>query len=162
VFENFTEHSVKVMALGNVVAYRQKNPFFGTEHLLIGLMMEKTGVGAKALTEAGATLEDIKNKITELNYDSNIARDISLDKIDLQEAIRSFKSTARFTPRCKSVLKRSVVAAEKSKNEYIYPEHLLLALLDENEGPAFEVLQKMQLDVPALRQIIARMTSEKN
>ena len=157
-FEHFDERSIKVMACGNVEADRQKNPYFGTEHLLLGLAMEKTGIGAKALNEVGANLERIKQKVSELNYDPSIvANEENIEKISQKEVLGSFSSNIRFAPRCKKVLQRSLMIAEELNDKYVHTEALLLALLDEDEGPSNEILTKMQLDKNALRQIVARL-----
>ncbi len=57
-----------------------------------------------------------------------------------------------FTPRCKRLLERSWVVAKELGDSHIGTEHLLLALLQDDEGTAHEILVKLGFSNDALRE----------
>ena len=58
-YERFTDRARKVMQLANQEAQRFNHEYIGTEHILLGLIHENEGVGAKALEALGVTLDAI-------------------------------------------------------------------------------------------------------
>ena len=98
--------------------------FLGTEHILLGLLHEGEGVGAKALEGLGFKLDDVRAKV--------------LETIGAGDAVPS--EAPPFTPRAKKVLELSLREALKLGHNYIGTEHLLLGLIREGEGVASQVL----------------------
>ena len=100
------------------------HPFIGTEHILLGLIDEGEGVGARALAALGISGEAIRGKVEE----------------EVGMAGTSPTSSPPFTPRAKKVLELALREALQLNHSYIGTEHILLGLVREGEGVAAVVL----------------------
>jgi|GEM_PF-3827280 len=65
-FERFTERARKVMALANQEAQRFNHEYIGTEHILLGLVKEGTGVGPNVLKNLGVDLHKVRMEVEKL------------------------------------------------------------------------------------------------
>ncbi|MDZ4992944.1 AAA domain-containing protein [Clostridium perfringens] len=125
--DNFNENSKIVINKGKESSLMLKHGYMGTEHLLIGLINEN-GQCSKILEESNVTEEKVLSFIKlyvgigEINY--------SLDEVP-------------FTPRCKKVLDRSLEIAKEAGQSISRPEHILSALIKEQEGVANLILNKI-------------------
>ncbi|MGE3163792.1 MAG: ATP-dependent Clp protease ATP-binding subunit [Planctomycetota bacterium] len=127
-FDRFTDRARKVMALARKEAQRFNHDFIGTEHILLGLVQEGSGVAANVL----------KN----LEVDGNKIRG------EIEKHVQSGPSMVTmgqlpFTPRAKKVLELSQEEANELGHNYIGTEHLLLGLIRENDGVAAQVLMDL-------------------
>ncbi len=142
-FNRFTERAQKSILLAQEEAQNLMHNYVGTEHLLLGLLSEGEGVGAKVLKDAGVSLEEARNQIVQLvgrgNYETNILG---------------------FTPRTKRVFELSFLEARKLGHNYIGTEHILLGLIEEGEGVAVVVLVNLGVDLSKLKENIIQMISE--
>src|SRR5438270_5930106 len=66
-FENFTDRARKVMALANQEALRFNHEYIGTQHLLLGLAKEGSGVGATVLKNHGMDLKKLRREVEDRN-----------------------------------------------------------------------------------------------
>jgi ATP-dependent Clp protease ATP-binding subunit ClpC len=133
-FEKFTPRAIKTIMLAQEESRRLGHGFVGTEQILLGLI----GVGGnlgRTLTEAGMNL-----KSTRVEVEKIIGRKNKPVPIELP-----------FTPRAKRVLELSWDVAKKREQKSIDAEHLLLALMLENEGVAAKVFENMRVDTSKLR-----------
>jgi ATP-dependent Clp protease ATP-binding subunit ClpC len=136
-YERFTDRARKVMQLANQEAQRFNHEYIRTEHVLLGLVKEGSGVAANVLKKL----------------------DIDLYKIRLEvEKIVPFASSESpvpgrlpHTPRTRKVIDYSVEEARLLKHNYVGTEHLLLGLLREEEGVAAQVLMNLGLDLEGVR-----------
>jgi ATP-dependent Clp protease ATP-binding subunit ClpA len=122
-FERFTDRARRVLVMAQEEARVLGHGFIGTEHLLLGLVAEGEGVGAKALAAVGVDLADVRARV--------LAVVPSGGTVD---------GPAPFTPRSKKVLEMSLREALQLGHNYIGTEHLLLGLLREREGVGAQVL----------------------
>ncbi len=124
-FERFTDRVRKVMALANQEAQRFNHEYIGTEHILLGLIKEGSGV-------SGAVLKNLDVDIKTL----------------LPEVERLLKSGPNMvtmgklpqTPRAKKVIEYAIEEARLLNHHYVGTEHILLGILRESEGIAAQVL----------------------
>jgi ATP-dependent Clp protease ATP-binding subunit ClpA len=123
-FERFTDRARRVLVLAQTEASNLGHNFLGTEHILMGLLAEKEGIGARALTELGASLDDIRAKV----------------QATVGPSGEGVTGQPPFTPRAKTVLEMALREALTLGHNYIGTEHLLLGLLREGEGLAAQVL----------------------
>lgn len=98
--------------------------YIGTEHLLLGLMHEGEGVAAKALTNLGYTLEQLRAYL-HLDDTAGVTGHIP------------------FTPECKRVLELALREALQLGHPYIGTEHILLAMCRESSDNPDTIGQKM-------------------
>jgi hypothetical protein len=146
-FAKFTERARKVLSLAQEEAQRFNHNYIGTEHLLLGLVREGEGVGAKVLLHLGVELNKVRSAV-----EFAIGRG---DRIVLGEI--------GLTPQAKKVIELAVDEAARLGHHYIGTEHLLLGLVRENSGFAAEALQSLGVDLEKVRiqtiQILSRTSS---
>ncbi len=132
----FTERAEKVLMLAQEEARSLGHNVVGTEHLLLGLVHEGTGVAARALQNLGVDLGRLRTETLRL--------------VGKGEGANIFKLA--FTPRAKWVLELAWDEARQMGVNYIGTEHILLGLIREGEGVAAQVLQAMDVDADRVRQ----------
>lgn len=123
-YERFTDRARKIMQLANQEAQRLCHEYIGTEHILLGLVREGSGVAANVLKNLHVDLRDICLEVEKLVV---VGPGTTMAKLPL-------------TPRTKRVIEYAVAAARELNHNYIGSEHLLLGLLREQEGVAAQVL----------------------
>jgi len=136
-YDRFTDRARKVMAFARQEAQRFNHDYIGTEHLLLGLIKEGTGVAANVLR--------------------NLDVDIKKIRLEVEKMVQSSpdvvtKGQLPFTPRAKKVIEFSLEEARSLGHNYIGTEHILLGLLRENEGVAAHVLMNLGLKLEDVRE----------
>ncbi len=139
--DRFTDRARKVIMYGKQEAQRLGHDFLGTEHILLGLVKEGTGVAANVLKALGVDLKRIRAEVERL-----VQSDPSLS----QNAKPS--GEVRYTPRAKRVIELALDEARSLGQSYIGTEHLLLGLLREGQGVAAQVLQNLGLRLESVRE----------
>ncbi|MCK9893982.1 Clp protease N-terminal domain-containing protein [Frankia sp. AgB32] len=134
-FERFTAAARQVVVLSQEEARRLDHNYIGTEHLLLGLLHEPDGIAGRALAETPVTL--------------STARAAVLAAVGRGK--KPLKGHIPFTPRAKKVLEKALQEALALRTRSIGTEHLLLGLLEINEGLAVTLLRDAAVDVEALR-----------
>lgn len=135
-FDKFTERARQVFALAQEEAQRFQHNYIGTEHLLLGLIREGEGVGARVLKNMGVDLADVRASVEKI-----IKRG---DRVVVGGAIG-------LTPRAKKVVELAMVEARSLDHHYIGTEHLLLGLVHEGEGIAARVLENLGINLERVR-----------
>jgi ATP-dependent Clp protease ATP-binding subunit ClpA len=125
-FERFTAYARHVVVLAQEEARRQKHNYIGTEHILLGLLGEPTGVAYGVLGSFGMTLEGARQELTEI----------------IGPGKQEPRGHIPFTPRAKKVLELSLREALQLHHNYIGTEHILLGLIREREGVAVQIMRK--------------------
>ena len=141
-FERFTDRARKVMALANQEAQRFNHDFIGTEHILLGLVKEGSGVGATVL--------------------KNLEVDIKKLRLAVEKMVKSGPDMVTMgklpqTPRAKKVIEYAIEEARALNHNYVGTEHILLGLLRESEGIATQVLMEMGLKLEDVRQEVLNL-----
>ncbi len=129
-YERFTERARRTMQLANQEAMRFAHEYIGTEHILLGLVKEGTGVAVQVLTNL--TIDPLR-VVAEI--ESLIQKGASTG--DVQKYPQ--------TPRAKKVIEYAMQEARNLKHSYVGTEHVLLGLLAEDEGVAAQVLMNFGL-----------------
>jgi ATP-dependent Clp protease ATP-binding subunit ClpA len=143
VFERFTERARQVVVLAQEEARMLRHNYIGTEHLLLGLLREQEGLGARALESLGVTVEQVRDQVVQI--------------IGFGEELTG--GQIPFTPRTKKVLELSLNEALSLGHNYIGTEHLLLGLARENEGVAARILLDLDADAEKVRHGVISMLS---
>jgi ATP-dependent Clp protease ATP-binding subunit ClpA len=125
-FERFTNRARHVVVLAQDEARGLQHNYIGTEHLLLGLLGEPGGLGARALERFGMSLAATREEVAALVGTGNT----------------EMKGHIPFTPRAKKVLELALREALQLHHNYIGTEHLLLGLVREGEGVAAQILTK--------------------
>jgi len=146
-FERFTDRARKVMALANQEAQRFNHEYIGTEHILLGLVKEGSGVGANVLK----------------NLDVDLRR-VRLEVERLVKAGPEMVTMGRLpqTPRAKKVIEYAIEEARNLNHNYVGTEHLLLGLLREHDGVAAQVLMNLGLKLEEVREEVLNLLGAGN
>jgi ATP-dependent Clp protease ATP-binding subunit ClpA len=141
-YERFTGRARKVMDLANQEARSFYHEYVGTEHILLGLLKEGSGVAAIVLKNLDIDLADIQRQvetIVEPCPDSVIVAKLPP------------------TPRVKRVIEYAIDEARDLKHNYVGTEHLLLGLLHEDKGLGSQILGNIGLDLGWLREEVMNL-----
>lgn len=141
-FERFTDRARKVMALANQEAQRFNHDCIGTEHILLGLVKEGSGVGAQVL--------------------KNLDVDIKKLRLEIEKMVKSGPDMVTMgklpqTPRAKKVIEFAIEEARSLNHNYVGTEHILLGLLRESDGIAAQVLMGIGLKLEDIRQEVLNL-----
>jgi ATP-dependent Clp protease ATP-binding subunit ClpC len=136
-FDRFTDRAKKVMNLARQEAQRFNHEYLGTEHVLLGLVQEGSGVAANVLKNMGVDLNRIRAEVEKLVKSGPSM--VTMGQLP-------------FTPRAKKVLELSMEEAQNLGHNYIGTEHLLLGLIKENEGIAAKVLTNLGVKLEDVRE----------
>src|SRR6266850_6592641 len=141
-YERFTDRARKVMQLANQEAQRFNHEYVGTEHILLGLVKEGSGVAANVLKNLDIDLRKIRlevEKIVQAGPDM-----VTMGKLPQ-------------TPRAKKVIEYAIEEARNLNHNYVGTEHLLLGLLREQEGVAAQVLMNLGLKLDDVREEVLNL-----
>jgi len=136
-FERYTDRARMVMALANQEAQRLNHEYIGTEHILLGLVKEGSGVGATVL--------------------KNLDVDLKKLRIEVERQVKARPESVVMgkqpqTLRTKKVIEYAIEEARVLNHNYVGTEHVLLGLIREGEGIAAQVLMNLGLKLEDVRQ----------
>ncbi|WP_024822646.1 ATP-dependent Clp protease ATP-binding subunit [Aminobacterium mobile] len=140
----FTERGKKVVQLAHREALRLGHDVIGTEHILLGLLVEGEGVAAQILSSLGVNFQEVRRQIEEMVGKGQPI----LKPIDLP-----------LSPRAKRVLDLAIKEARNMGVNYVGTEHVLLGLLAEGEGVAAQVLFSMGIDLTVVQREMSHYIS---
>ena len=135
-FDKFTDRARKIIALAQKEAERFRHDYIGTEHLLLGLVKEGSGVAVTALNNLSVDVEKVRREVEKLVVIS--------DK-------QAPSGPLPFTPQAKRVLELASEEARGLGHPYIGTEHILLGLLSEQDSVAAQVLINLDLKLEDVR-----------
>ncbi|MDA0589259.1 MAG: ATP-dependent Clp protease ATP-binding subunit [Planctomycetota bacterium] len=141
-YERFTDRARKVMQLANQEAQRFNHEYIGTEHVLLGLVKEGSGVAANVLKNLEVDLRRIRNEVEKIVQSGP-------DMVTMGKLPQ--------TPRAKKVIEYAMEEARNLNHNYVGTEHLLLGLLRESEGVAAQVLMNLGLKLEDVREEVLNL-----
>ncbi len=141
-YERFTDRARKVMQLANQEAQRFNHEYIGTEHILLGLIKEGSGVAANVLKNLDVDLRKIRLEVEKLVQSGP-------DMVTMGKLPQ--------TPRAKKVIEYSMEEARNLGHNYVGTEHILLGLLREQEGVAAQVLMNLGLKLEEVREEVLNL-----
>jgi len=143
-YERFTDRARKVMQLANQEAQRFNHEYIGTEHILLGLVKEGSGVAANVLKNLDIDLRKIRLEVEKIVQHGPGGDQVVMGRLP-------------HTPRAKKVIEYSVEEARNLSHNYVGTEHLLLGLLREQEGVAAQVLMNLGLKLEDVREEVLNL-----
>lgn len=141
-YERFTDRARKVMQLANQEAQRFNHEYIGTEHILLGLVKEGSGVAANVLKNLDVDLRKIRLEVEKIVQSGPDI--VTMGKLPQ-------------TPRAKKVIEYAMEEARNLNHNYVGTEHLLLGLLREQEGVAAQVLMNLGLKLEDVREEVLNL-----
>jgi ATP-dependent Clp protease ATP-binding subunit ClpC len=141
-FGRYSERAQRVIVLAQEEARRLNYNYVGTEHLLLGLIREGSGIAAKALQNLGIDLDQVRAEVEKIIGRGNgpVSGEIG------------------YTPRAKKVvMELAIDEARQLGHSYVGTEHILLGLIREGEGVAARVLENMGADLERVRKEVIKL-----
>jgi ATP-dependent Clp protease ATP-binding subunit ClpC len=140
-WERFTQRARKVLSLAQEEAERLNHNYIGSEHILVGLLLEDGGVAGRVLRELGLETARVQAMVERLAGGGS----------------RTPFSKVELSPSTKRILELGIDEARRMGQHYISTEHLLLALVRQNEGLAIDVLRRFGVSADQIRRETRRM-----
>ncbi len=134
-YERFTDRARKVLQLANQEAQRFNHEYIGTEHILLGLIKEGSGIAVSVLKRLNVDLQKLRSEVEKL---LRIGPQMTTDKLPM-------------TPRTKQAVECAIDEALNVDSDYIGTEHILLGLLRVQDGIAAQVQMKFGLKLESVR-----------
>ena len=141
-FDKFTDRARKVIALARQEAERLNNDYIGTEHVLMGLIKEGSGVASNILENLSVDPDKVLFEI---------------EKIVQPGTNMVTMGQLPFTPRTKKMLEYSLEEMRNLGHNYIGTEHLLLGLIRENDSEAAQVMISMGIELDKVRKEVLKI-----
>jgi prophage maintenance system killer protein len=143
-FHRFSPAAREAVVGSQEEARSLRHGYIGTEHLLLGLLRQDSGVAARALRAAGVSTEAARQEVLEI----------------IGRGHHAVRGHIPFTPRAKKVLELSLRESRHLGHLYIGTEHLLLGLLREGHGVAGQVLSQLGVDADTIRAQLAELSGQ--
>jgi len=130
-FNGFTQKANNALNMAVDAAQDMGHTYVGTEHILLGLASEESGVAASVLQQNGLSAEDLKDLIERT----------------IGTGSRTVITPDDFTPRTKRVMQTAMVLSARLGHGYVGTEHLLMALISERDGYAIRFLEELNVNI---------------
>ena len=127
-FDGFTEKANNALNLALTSAEDMSHTYIGSEHIILGLLKENSGVAAEVLSIKQLLLKIAFTKCMEEKIGTGSRTSLSLDD---------------FTPRSKRILQIAVMEASRLNHNYVGTEHLLIAVLEEGDSYGVRFLRML-------------------
>ncbi len=135
----------EVIKLANAVAREYEQEYVGTEHVLIAILREGSGIGAKVLAKRGVTAENLRAQVDHLV------------KKQLEETWVFGRLPG--TPHFKNVVATAIEQCQKLGSKEVCTEHLLLALVKERGSIAGKALSAIGVSFDEIRSDVVELTA---
>ncbi|MBX5475628.1 MAG: ATP-dependent Clp protease ATP-binding subunit [Clostridia bacterium] len=141
-YSRYSERAQRVIILAQEEARRLNYNYVGTEHLLLGLIREGSGIAAKALQNLGIDLDHVRAEVEKVIGRGN----------------QPVSGEIGYTPRAKKVvMELALEEARQLGHNYVGTEHILLGLIREGEGVAARVLENMGADLERVQREVIKL-----
>ena len=120
-----------------------RHAYIGTEHILLGLLREQEGLAARVLESFDLTVERVRGQVVRI---VGSGEEVAAGQIP-------------FTPRAKKIFEMALRESLSLGHNYIGTEHILLALVRENDGVGARILLDFDADPERVRNEVLRMLS---
>ena len=136
-YERFTDRARKVMALANQEAQRFNHDKIGSEHVLLGIIKEGSGVGASVLKDYGLDIRILREDVLKLVKEG--PEIVTMGKLPQ-------------SPRTKKIIEYAIEYARSLNHNYVGTEHILGSLVSEKEGIASQILVSKGFDEKRIKE----------
>lgn len=136
-FSRFSEEAQKVLMNAKKEMQKLKHPYVGSEHLMLAIIKSNKDIGKK-MNDLGVTYSNFRNKL------------IEIIGIGTEE-----NNWFLYTPLLKRILETAILISKESSNGEVTSEHLLFAILEEGEGIAIRILNKLDVNIEELQSFLS-------
>ncbi|WP_370842169.1 ATP-dependent Clp protease ATP-binding subunit [Megasphaera sp.] len=138
-----TNDAKAVLQYAQEVAQKFHHDYVGTEHILLGLVLNTDGIAGLLLNQLGLTPENVTRAIEQhvgWGQDS--------------------PTKLRLTPRTKRAMELAVREANRLEQNYVGTEHMLAGILEEGSGMAVQILEDMDIDPDLVSQRLSELMND--
>ena len=139
-FDDFTEQAQETLGKSQEIVRRYKHSQWDVEHILMALLEHEEGVPAEVLRQLGVTIAAMRARLDEL--------------LDQGPKVASESSQIYVAPRAARVLEGAKEEAKRLNDDFIGTEHLLVAVVQEDQGDAAKVLKEFDVDLESVYQAL--------
>lgn len=139
-FGKFTERSQKAVIYAKQSAEELNHEYIGSEHILMGILKEQEYIGKEEMIDSEITYEKVKDCVL---------------KFEGRGEVKVIQGEVPLTPRSKRILEMSLLEASTVQHNYVSPEHIMLAILKEGEGVAYNILLNLGINMDRIRENLA-------
>ena len=136
-FSRFSEEAQKVLMNAKKEMQKLKHPYVGSEHLMLAIIKNNKEI-SKKLNECGVTYTVFRNKL-----------------IDVIGVGTEENSWFLYTPLLKRILETAILISKESSNGEVTSEQLFFAILEEGEGIAIRILNKLDVNIEELQSFLS-------
>ena len=141
--ELFTDKAKKALLIAQEEAKAFRHRTVGTEHLLLGLVIEDEGIAGKTLRELNITEQDVKDEI------EHFASYGTTEKVPKHAILP-------YSPRARQIIKYATDEARRMKRPLVGTEHLLLGLLRDEDILSAKILNNLDVNLAKARQLVLK------
>ena len=141
--EQFTEQAQEVLGTSQEIVRRYQHSQWDSEHVLMAILEQQEGLPVDVLKETGVSVDDLRRRLDQLLQD---APEVAQDSSQIYVA-----------PRASRLLERAKAEADRLSDEFIGTEHLLVALLQEDEGDVQRVVREFNIDLEQVYQALQKI-----
>ena len=142
-FEAFTEQAQEILGKSQEIVRRYKHSQWDAEHVLMALLEHEDGVPAEILRQLGVPVPAMRARLDELLERSPKATEQS--------------SQIYVAPRAANVLERAKQEAQRLNDDFIGTEHILVALVQEDQGDVANVLKEFNVALESVYQALQQV-----
>ncbi|MGW7686007.1 Clp protease N-terminal domain-containing protein [Kribbella sp. NPDC054772] len=144
-YEQFSDPARQVIVLAQEEARGLDHVYVGTEHLLLGLIKQGSGLAARVLADLGITAPAVRDLVVEI----------------IGRGAGGAVGSIPFTPRAKSTFEFAWREARARGAEQVGPEHLLLGVLHDGDGVGGQIITKLATDTEQVRRKLEERLSRR-
>ena len=141
--ERFTEMAQEAIALSQQLLQQYNHNQWDVEHVLMGLLMQDKGLVSDILKELGVDVENIKAQVSGV-----------LEKIP---KVTYATGQVYATPRIQTLFTNADAEAKRLQDDYISTEHILIAIMNEGKGDAFNILSHANVDKEKIYAVLQKL-----
>ena len=142
-FEKFTKEAKQALVVAQEKAKEAKLTYIGTEHVLIGILSQQNSLGSSILMNFGVTLENV-NLVLQ-----------SVERSGMQKT--SDRGPAGLSGFAKRVIEDAAKCAEGYGHQFVGTEHLLFALVSQENTAATVILENMKINPKNIREQVTEI-----
>ena len=137
----------ELIKISNRIAREYEQEYVGTEHLLLAIQRQGTGIGAGILEKRGVTAQKLKAEVDRL----------------VKQSMEETWVFGRLpgTPHFKNVMARAIEQCQQLETDTVRTEHILLALLKEQGSVACSALANLGVTYEETRKVVAAIEAKK-
>ncbi len=144
----FSNKVKEVIALAREEALRLGHDYIGTEHLMLGIIRDGEGPGIDLLLKSGVSLDQLRQSI------EHSTASTSRSSFDKQSMLN-----IPLTKQAEKVLRLTYLEAKYFKTNLVGTEHLLMAILRDEDNVATQILEKYQVHYDLIKEMVEFQSS---